>query len=308
MLSTSGPLWAQLPSTWPQVFDVDAQPLVAATRRVVTAMELAGSPLTPSTVKELGKLSSATTQPPSSASGTFGSSVPGGRIDQSREPREGCCSDRSTRVDAARLENFLDQGSNEAGVTAPLRITSPQAQKLLKGSSGSPEPKQTLTPADVRDRWLELAVLDRQPLIPALSGLALEYRLVQLHSRDAGAREATLAFDVGQGTQDLGFRNEAAIQFTCKPASEVRLSIRDTDGSPTTAALLVKDAQAESIPIRSSTRTRLFLSPPSLSSRWRNPGPATRTLFHYSHTRSGVSRVHYRVGCVSRSGSTDNRG
>ena len=41
-----------------------------------------------------------------------------------------------------------------------------------------------------------------------LSGLVLEYRIVQLYSRDPGQREATLTFDVGQGTQDLGYRNE----------------------------------------------------------------------------------------------------
>ena len=40
---------------------------------------------------------------------------------------------------------------------------------------------------------------DKPPLKPALSGLAVEYRIVQLYSRDAGKREATISFNVGQG-------------------------------------------------------------------------------------------------------------
>ncbi len=34
-----------LPATWPQVADVAAQPLIAATKRLSTALTLAGSPL-----------------------------------------------------------------------------------------------------------------------------------------------------------------------------------------------------------------------------------------------------------------------
>ena len=39
-----------------------------------------------------------------------------------------------------------------------------------------------------------------------MSGLALEYRIVQLYSRDPGRREAKVSFSVGQGSQDPGFR------------------------------------------------------------------------------------------------------
>ena len=43
-------------------------------------------------------------------------------------------------------------------------------------------------------------------------------------------------FDVGQGTQDLGFRNELNVLFDCEPAVEVELEILDDDGRPTTAS------------------------------------------------------------------------
>jgi hypothetical protein len=91
---------------------------------------------------------------------------------------------------------FLVKVHNEAGTTAALRTTSVQGAH----------------------RWLDHFMLDDPPLTQTLSGLALEYRILRLYSHDAGLREASLAFDVGQGTQDLGFRNELPILFDCQPA------------------------------------------------------------------------------------------
>jgi len=117
---------------------------------------------------------------------------------------------------------FLVKVRNEAGVTAPLKVESPQGQRVWArgpgGFSQSPRPQQTITPRDVADRWVELSLFDKPPLTPALSGLEVEYRIIQLYSRDAGKREATIAFNVGQGTQDIGFRNDLPVLFTCLPA------------------------------------------------------------------------------------------
>jgi len=68
---------------------------------------------------------------------------------------------------------------NEAGVTATLKGESPNARKLAGSAEG-----------EVRDRWLDLKMFDQQPFQPALSGLKLEYRIIELYSRDAGKREA----------------------------------------------------------------------------------------------------------------------
>ena len=40
------------------------------------------------------------------------------------------------------------------------------------------------------NRWLDLVMFDKRPLNPNLSGLALEYRIIQLYSRDVGKRSA----------------------------------------------------------------------------------------------------------------------
>jgi hypothetical protein len=79
-------------------------------------------------------------------------------------------------------------------------------------------------------------------MTPNLSGLKVEYALALIHSSESGKREATLSFDVGQGTQDLGFRGEVPILFTVRPAIPVRLRVRDWDGQPTVGRFTFKDA------------------------------------------------------------------
>ncbi|MFT4639148.1 MAG: hypothetical protein ACI8T1_002472 [Verrucomicrobiales bacterium] len=126
---------------------------------------------------------------------------------------------------------FLVKVHNEAGVTHPLEVRSQQAKSL----HGSPS-------EEVRDRWMDLDVFNDKPMTPALSGLLLEYRIVQLYSRDGGKRSAVLEFSVGQGTQDLGFRSDLMATFVCAPSQAVPFEILDEHGKPTTASLEIRDA------------------------------------------------------------------
>src|SRR5947208_2112488 len=79
------------------------------------------------------------------------------------------------------------------------------------------------------------------PMTGKLSRLKVEYAVALLYSSEAGKREATLAFDVGQGTQDLGFRGEVPILFDVRPGISVKLSITDVDGKPTTGRFTFRD-------------------------------------------------------------------
>lgn len=147
----------------------------------------------------------------------------------------------------AGWRQFLVRVENEAGVTARLRATSPFAQDVYVRGSPPVEPgakPRDPGPPALAARWLDLQMFEAQPMKPTLSGLDLEYRIIQLYSRDAGKREATFSFDTGQGTQDLGFRNEAAVLFTCRPAHELTLSILDENGAPCVASLLIRDGAA----------------------------------------------------------------
>jgi hypothetical protein len=85
---------------------------------------------------------------------------------------------------------------NDAGVTANLRVEGPQIRDSAKKAP---------------ERWLDA---DVPSAAGKLSGHKLQYVVLRLTAREAGKREATLRFDVGQGTQDLGFRAEVPILFT----------------------------------------------------------------------------------------------
>jgi hypothetical protein len=102
---------------------------------------------------------------------------------------------------------------NEAGVTHALKVASPQLRSRDQTGKG---------------RWLEASVVTTKPFARTLSGQAVEYVALRLVGHEAGKREATLKFDVGQGTQDLGFRAELPILFkitkdkTAKPRRTAR--------------------------------------------------------------------------------------
>jgi hypothetical protein len=60
-----------------------------------------------------------------------------------------------------------------------------------------------------------------------------------------------LTFDVGQGTQDIGFRNETAVLFESARGVEVVLNVLDDDGTPTMGQFVIRDGQGRVYPARS---------------------------------------------------------
>ncbi len=79
--------------------------------------------------------------------------------------------------------NFLVKVLNKAGVTARLEADSPNALPIYIQSDESPEPPQKISPADVQDRWLDSELYDKDPMSERLSGLGLEYRILEIYSR-----------------------------------------------------------------------------------------------------------------------------
>ncbi len=227
----------------PVITEVELQPLGAATRRLVETLDFLGAPLGAATRKKLDD--------------ALGADEPQAAIRGIQAVLDPLClaavhvnpeSRVKVKEGPVRKElvqqgwrTFLVKVHNEAGVTAPLRVESPNAAPLFRRSTGSPDPAVTITTGDALDRFLDVDVYSKPPMKEKLSGLELEYRVIQLYSRDVGKREATLAFDVGQGTQDLGFRNEVSILFNCVRAVEVVLEVLDHDGKPTTGMFEIRD-------------------------------------------------------------------
>lgn len=100
---------------------------------------------------------------------------------------------------------FLIKIQNLAGVTAPLRISSEQMR----------DPEH---PGD-RFRWLEAQWIESQHMPMTLSGELLEYRILRVRTDQEGKRAAVCAMDVGQGTADIGFRNDVLLTFNCTRSS-----------------------------------------------------------------------------------------
>jgi hypothetical protein len=138
---------------------------------------------------------------------------------------------------------------NLSTVTKELRITSPQAGQVYAGMtplSAKRMQREALRETELKaantNHFLDVEMFGRPPMTPHLSGLEVEYALALIHSRDVGQREATIAFDVGGATQDLGFRAEAPVLFDIRPAVRVKLRVQDHDGKPATASFIFRDA------------------------------------------------------------------
>lgn len=225
------------------VTEVEFQPLAAATQRLIEALDYLGSPLSEDDLSAIKKAlisedhqqAVADIQKILDPHCLAGVNInPESRVKVKEGPVKKELMQQGWRT-------FLVKVHNEAGVTAPLAAESENAAPLYKRSTGSPDPEMTVPKSEIPHRFLDIAVYSNPPLKAGLSGLELEYRVIQLYSRDEGKREATLGFNVGQGTQDIGFRGEVPILFHCVPAVKVALEVFDFDGEPTTAAFIIRD-------------------------------------------------------------------
>lgn len=138
---------------------------------------------------------------------------------------------------------FLLKIHNQANVTAVLEAESPNAEPVLHRSTGSPRmmEENRLTPGQLDNRFLEISIYRNPPLRPNLSGLELEYSVIHMYTREKGKREVQLGFNVGQGTQDIGFRNTVDILFDIEPAVKVFFDVKNEDGTPAMASFIITD-------------------------------------------------------------------
>ena len=234
------------------LLEVEAQPMKAQARRVAAALQFLGQPLTQQQQQALDAAvaESDENQATNAIQKLFDSMAlamvhinPEQRVRVERGPA-------AAQLHQSGWTLFLVKVHNEPGINPQLNATSPNAVPVVRRSTGSKSPKQDVKPQDIADRWLDLMTFDQKPLTKTLTGLTVEYRILQLYSRDAGKREAKLSFNVGQGSQDLGFRNELNILFHCKPAVRVTLEVIDDDGQPTTGQFIFRDSNGRVYPAR----------------------------------------------------------
>lgn len=235
------------------VVAVDGQPLAANVERVVTAFDQLGAPLPSALRTQLADAGRRRDAPQLQA--LLDAHVllavhinPEARVKVARGPA-------AANLQQAGYTPVLVKIANESGGTQRLRIGSPQAGPVYAGMSqlsGERMQQRHLRENENterrRDRFLEVEVFGAPPMAPNLSGLEVEYAVALIYSHEAGRREATLTCDVGQGTQDLGFRAELPVLFNVKPAVAVKLRVADFDGAPTTGRFMFVDAQGHVFP------------------------------------------------------------
>src|SRR6266545_4674285 len=217
----------------PIVKGVEAQPLAAQVTRVTEALAYLGDPLPADELDALNAAAKAgdaeKIQGLLDTRCLFGVNInPEMRVKVQQGPARPELVEQGWR-------HFLVKVANESGATSELQAVSPNAVSVFESGSAK-NPSDTFfrlkgkTPplTDPAQLWLDLQMFDKQPLQKSLSGLAVEYRILQLYSRDAGKREGKFSFNIGQGTQDLGFRNEVDVLFACAPAYAVTLRVPES--------------------------------------------------------------------------------
>src|ERR1700722_304782 len=164
--------------------------------------------------------------------------------------------------EGARL--FLVKISNLAHVTAALNVVSPNGGDVFIRSNNQPDPTITLTPQASSDRWADISLVQQPPMRKRLSGLAVEYQILQVYSRDAGQRSAKISFNVGQGSQDIGFRNDVTILFNVAPTRQITFRVKDEHGVPTMASFTIRDRVNRLYPLPSKRLAPDFFFQPQV--------------------------------------------
>jgi hypothetical protein len=268
-ISTTVPLVFLLTSSLaaedlPKVTKVDRQPLAAQAKRVAQALDYLGAPLpeadkkaldaaaedadeakaieTIQTILDKHCLAGVRIIPPG------GSPPVGAVLEVQPGPAKPELAEQGWRVFLIKIDNRADIKDLE------LRADSPNALPLVKQSSSKPDPIVTSV-GEVNQRFLDLPMFNSQPLVRDLSGLELEYRILQIYCRDAGRKEAKLGFSLwrssGSKGQLVSASKQIPVDFESIPAVLVKLHVQDYDKKPTTASLIFRDNRGRVYPSQS---------------------------------------------------------
>jgi hypothetical protein len=212
---------------------VEGQPLGENVRRLLKALDFLGNPLPADTAKALAAAAEA--RDAAKLQQLLDPHVlivvtlnPEARVKAARGPAK-------VALQQSGYVPVIIKVQNDSTVTRPLRIGSPQAGPIYSGGFAGEKVKPN------KNNFIDVEMFNKQPMTAELSGLKLEYAIALIASSEAGKREVTFTFDVGQGTQDLGFRGEVPVLFEIKPAIKVKLSVTDFDGTPTVGRFTFTD-------------------------------------------------------------------
>jgi hypothetical protein len=231
----------------------EGQPLAANVERLVQALEFLGAPLPRETAAALAEACKAR-----DVEAIEKALDPHVLLLVSINPEE------RVKVRRGQAPAVLQQGGytpvvvkviNEGAVGKALSIQSPQSGPIPAGAADLSLArqdqrflKQNAVAGGAPNRFFQAEMFTSAPMTADLSGLRIEYALTLFYSLEAGKREATIGFEVGPRTADLGFRGEVPILFDVRPARPVTLRVKDHDRKPTTAHFTFLDASGRVLP------------------------------------------------------------
>jgi len=128
-------------------------------------------------------------------------------------------------------KTFLVKVINSGQKTGELVYDSPNAKPVPMSEQSK-----------VAERWLAIAPIQSQPLLVKLSGLELEYRVIQLYCRDQGDREGKLQVKLGNRQAEL------PLNIHSKASTPVSFQVRDEQGEPCMACFEIRDERGRVYP------------------------------------------------------------
>lgn len=235
----------------------EPQPYFAGVLRAIETLSTLGAPISArdaETLRELarkGDAASAETADALLARYTLArlSVGPGEEASLSPGGAERRLSEQGWRLFLVRVANFTGGVENialNAGWRTPTNMGgggfgTAQRATLLDTLNKGPLIKEMWLISELRDTS-RLIRFGREVNVAVLSGIPVEYRVVQLYSRDSGARRAQLTLETfPDSAAGVGSSARREFDFECTPSRRVTLGVHDADGRGCMASLTIRD-------------------------------------------------------------------
>lgn len=240
----------------PIVSNVESQPLTEHVKRLTRHLDFLGSPVTPETLQsleaafQLGTDLEITQEIQSILDPLCIAGVhinPESRVKAQPGPAE-------PRLYQSESKRFLIKIMNEAGVTARLGVgyTGEPKEETKHASHHQLRMTEDYQSLFHLKTYIPGGPWSNSPSATLLTGLEVNYAIVEIFCRDQGKRDLTFNFDVGQGTQDLGFRSELPILFTSEATYPLTLGkVLDENGDDVMAGFVIRNEAGHVFPNQS---------------------------------------------------------
>ena len=240
---------------------VEPQPFFAHVKRIIKAMRQAGEPIAASDEQELLALSDVlSTESVKAADEILNRYVLIKTALDERGMAFGSLGGAEPRLVEQGWRTFLLRVSNVHNVASTLDLYSDEftvnTDDITPGPGGLAlrdgvtvdNTWNTITravmPEDVAARSLSYDFFVKPPLDRALSGIGLEYQIIQLFSRDHGKRTAYFyIYSDAAPIEQFERKRGVEAKFICSPSRDITFDIKDWNGEPVTASVIIRDEQ-----------------------------------------------------------------